>query len=1335
MAAKVTIYTKLGVPRVDAYDYVYSGEFMGERKVAVEVKSPVEIEFAVGDYIVLERESEVFTLQSIPVGNRVYNSLMITYNLEFWWRGYELKTINFLDYVDGTENESAYNRNTGEVIVAGTVVQLMDRIIANMNRAYSDGWYGSWNYLIDESVDTTIIKDIELQNAKCWDAVLLINSLFELNFRLEFSDRVILVGYPPEVSTHTFEFGKGKGLCDITRLQPETALVTRVYAYGSTQNIPSDYRTGQYTNGYMPRLMLPQATYPNGYMANAELEAAYGIREDYFIDDTIFPTIPDTMNTIDEVLPIYDAPDVDDEPPAIDSKPLTLKPFHTWYYDEFGNRVYNPQTAYDDDVTEIKYSLPTSFVSGNGMSYNEATVFIVTDLDINAPEVKGSLPAQMSFKTGQLQGTTLQINSWTREYVDGFPTDRMKVVLQRETSDIGYQLPNATVKMVAGDEFVLLNINLPNAYILDAENRLETATQEWMAANIGEPLAYNIVVPEEFVARTPGIYYYLREGCGIPLFDTILNVDATYLVQNLTITYRSEKILPEYNLTISNKPIKSRVAQLEAELKSTQQTVAAADMRIEQNNISNLKSAFTFKQSITNNYGELLGSLIEPQSIIPTALGTDLRSARYLLQAYLQINYGGDINTVYGSDGLLIHKDTDIVWGNVFDLAHQTWTIATPQTFTALDPLKYYWAYIKGSLTDGSATWYLSETKLLADEVAGYYMFEWGQIMPVREGTRIVQATYGATYVLHNPVTIAEGSSSNLSIDENQVLSFIGGGGSSSYNWKLNSPEQVTGYLLVPSGITVDVDGTGSVVESVAAGQLNVTAINAQGETTPADVPAFDVLADSTEALVSWTPVSGAIGYRVYDTISGNYKEITGEGFDYLTFVFDTAGTPPAENTAAILQTAFTIANNDTVEFTGENVTVETSVDPEDSTKKRVHLVVTGTGADVIAGDGMDFADNDPVTLGLPSTIDSTTENAVTETSHTHKLGVISAENIEVIVPDDYPLLYNFYVVSDARNIAPIGWHVPTNDDWEYLKTYLGGDSVAAGKLKEIGLKHWNYPNTGATNEVGFNSIGAGYRFNNGSFGGIRSSVYYWSSYNSSDATRRYGISSNDTTVLECISTELSSLDDKLIQKEYGICIRFVKDDSTDPGTMTDNDGFEYSTVKIGDLVWTAQDHRGVMFRNSDEIPFISNADAWADGDTIPKCCSYADNAQNIIDNSHLPVTIHPDSAAFASIDENQVLTIEEQAGGGGVTQITGLTILASGWVADGSLYKYELSNAAITADHICEIVPDDAAYDILVAAKPLAKTTSVAGTVTMKVHAIPSGDFTVTLNLYTKTA
>jgi uncharacterized protein (TIGR02145 family) len=70
--------------------------------------------------------------------------------------------------------------------------------------------------------------------------------------------------------------------------------------------------------------------------------------------------------------------------------------------------------------------------------------------------------------------------------------------------------------------------------------------------------------------------------------------------------------------------------------------------------------------------------------------------------------------------------------------------------------------------------------------------------------------------------------------------------------------------------------------------------------------------------------------------------------------------------------------------------------------------------------------------------------------------------------------MMQYGTTTGAQGICPNGWHVPSNDEFTVLINFLGGLSVAGGKMKETGFAHWNNPNTGATNESGFMALGAG---------------------------------------------------------------------------------------------------------------------------------------------------------------------------------------------------------------------------------------------------------------------
>ncbi len=105
--------------------------------------------------------------------------------------------------------------------------------------------------------------------------------------------------------------------------------------------------------------------------------------------------------------------------------------------------------------------------------------------------------------------------------------------------------------------------------------------------------------------------------------------------------------------------------------------------------------------------------------------------------------------------------------------------------------------------------------------------------------------------------------------------------------------------------------------------------------------------------------------------------------------------------------------------------------------------------------------------------------------------------NNEKANKNKYGALYNWYTVN-TNKLCPRDWHVPTDAEWLTMTNYLGGESIAGGKLKETGTTHWLSPNTGATNESGFTAFPGGYRDDSGKFYVIRKYGNWWSSTESS---------------------------------------------------------------------------------------------------------------------------------------------------------------------------------------------------------------------------------------------
>lgn len=139
-----------------------------------------------------------------------------------------------------------------------------------------------------------------------------------------------------------------------------------------------------------------------------------------------------------------------------------------------------------------------------------------------------------------------------------------------------------------------------------------------------------------------------------------------------------------------------------------------------------------------------------------------------------------------------------------------------------------------------------------------------------------------------------------------------------------------------------------------------------------------------------------------------------------------------------------------------------------------------------------------------------------------------------------YGRLYNWNTAMDssttegAQGIAPDGWHIPTEAEWLELINKFGGLTSAGAKLKTMDDLFWSNPNSGATNESGFCSLGAGEKagaHENYRFQFQKQFSVTWSSKQINAQYARYYIMHFDKTIVTVYD----------FFKDYGYSVRCIK--------------------------------------------------------------------------------------------------------------------------------------------------------------------------------------------------
>jgi uncharacterized protein (TIGR02145 family) len=137
--------------------------------------------------------------------------------------------------------------------------------------------------------------------------------------------------------------------------------------------------------------------------------------------------------------------------------------------------------------------------------------------------------------------------------------------------------------------------------------------------------------------------------------------------------------------------------------------------------------------------------------------------------------------------------------------------------------------------------------------------------------------------------------------------------------------------------------------------------------------------------------------------------------------------------------------------------------------------------------------------------------------------------------------LYNWYAAVDSKGLCPSGWHVPSDTEWTVLTNFLGGSSVAGGKMKATGTANWISPNNGASNESGFTALPGGRRYSDG-FVENTDYAFFWSSteYDNISSFSLY-IASSGARLYRNDNNKFGGIADN----KDGFSVRCIKDKNT----------------------------------------------------------------------------------------------------------------------------------------------------------------------------------------------
>lgn len=768
--ARFNIISKDGADVRYSGEPQYEGSYMGVSTLEFSnVSSPVLIKWEVGDYVDYYRNGMRYTLRSIPEPTKQarpgeYGAAFVYESVVFYAETKDLEIALFRDLV--TEDNLIHFSSRPEVATYEDVYGIARRI----QECLDDLYPGKWTIRVVDTEDESLLsllkepKSFSVSDGTCLDALAAIYDTWKgIGWTHEYDSvsgkNYITIGGANERTgqntSDAFAYGKDKGLTSIKKgAANEGEFATRLYVYGSERNIPPKYYNSlpikDAESVHIPNLMLPIQDWgvtdalpdPRKAFVQADdaIIAKYGliprtIRFDGSEREEIYPSIEGlTEEEVREAMIALGQGDSEYLPYEVD-----------WRIDEVVS-ASNPEdngATIAPDGKPIAEELPATFL------------LIINSIGFD-PMKQAALAnetnAVLSMKSGTCAGREFPIVSAT------WDTGFWYLELERQVDDsLNIAFPNKDYPIAKRDRFVMLDIAMPQYYVLLAEKRMHDEAMKVLADYTRVSAFYEPVI-DPIKAKKEG--WILREGMFMKVYDEdIVDTESKYdyvLIDSITINEASE--LPIYTVTLSEqKRAAGVISTLEGMVEDAKDVARGEAKRSKQyterrfsslqETISMLEGAFKdFTPGITPSDVQTMMLVAgdarcqfrftasrDSLDPIPCPIYYDASTKRMIADASALVHFTLGIDSVTAPNTRAAGD-------------YLSWNLNADSSEFLDDAEKSYYVCVQARKDGTDAYLYLTENPIDL-EVDGYYYFYVGILNSESGGTRDFATIYGFTEV------------------------------------------------------------------------------------------------------------------------------------------------------------------------------------------------------------------------------------------------------------------------------------------------------------------------------------------------------------------------------------------------------------------------------------------------------------------------------------------------------------------------------------------------------------------------------------------------------------